>query len=137
MTRIRNIIAYALLSLAPVTLAPVSSMAQVSTMDVTRAESAILSAGTRAAIVAHIKSVPSVGVINLAFRTTPSFNSDLPDPAEFRISAGKNINGINRLRAALTANPATRKALASHGIAVNRVVGVDVSSGGSLRLYIL
>ena len=81
--------------------------------------------------------MPSVGVVNLNIRWVPTFRSDDPDPAEYRISAGKNISGIKRLRAALAANPATRRALARRGIAIGRVVGVDVSSSGSLRLYVL
>ena len=102
-----------------------------------KAQAAIMSAGSRAAAISRLKAVPSVGVVNLNIRWVPMFRSDDPDPAEYRISAGKNFSGIKRLRAALAANPATRRALARRGIAIGRVVGVDVSSNGSIRLYIL
>jgi hypothetical protein len=65
------------------------------------------------------------------------FRDDAHDVAAFKISAGKNFSGIRRLRAALAANPATRRALSVRGISVNRVVGVDIYSNGSIRLYIL
>jgi hypothetical protein len=102
-----------------------------------KAEAAILSAGSRAAAISRLKAVPSVGVVNLNIRTVPRFRSDAPDVAEFKVSAGKNFNGIQRLRAALASNPATRRALSSRGISINRVVGVDIYSNGSIRLYIL
>jgi hypothetical protein len=102
-----------------------------------KAEAAILSAGSRAAAISRLKAVPSVGVVNLNIRTVPRFRSDAPDVAEFKISVGKNFNGIRRLRAALAANPATRSALSNRGISINRVVGVDIYSNGSIRLYIL
>jgi hypothetical protein len=35
------------------------------------------------------------------------------------------------------ANPVTRKALERRGISIARVVGVQVSSSGSLRVYLL
>jgi hypothetical protein len=41
------------------------------------------------------------------------------------------------LRAALRANPATRKALAAHGISIDRVVGVRVGSHGALRIFLI
>mgnify|MGYP002682496876 CR=1 FL=1 len=57
--------------------------------------------------------------------------------AKAKVSAGKNYIGIKRLRAALAANPATRRALADRGISIGRVVGVDVYSSGAIRLYVL
>jgi hypothetical protein len=78
------------------------------------------------------------GVVNLAIRRVPRFRNDsVPDVSEYRISAEKNAAGITRLRAALKANPVTRKALAARGISINRVVGVRISSNGSLLLYLL
>ena len=67
----------------------------------------------------------------------PRFRSKVPDVSEFKVSAGKNYIGIKRLRAALAANPATRRALADRGISIGRVVGVDVYSSGAIRLYVL
>ena len=105
--------------------------------DVTAAESAILSAGERAAIVARLKHVPSVGVVDLRFRAHPRKKFELPDPAAFRISVAKNQAGVNRLRRALIANPVTRAAMERHHIDVNRVAGVMISSGGSLRFFMI
>jgi hypothetical protein len=102
------------------------------------AQAVIMSAGSRAAQIRTLRSVPSVGVVNLAIRRVPRFRNDsVPDVSEYRISAEKNAAGITRLRAALKANPVTRKALAARGISINRVVGVRISSNGSLRLYLL
>jgi len=138
MPRTQTIIGSVFLTLVLLTLSPASLPAQAfGGGDSYRAQAAIMSAGSRAAAVSRLKAVPSVGVVNLNIRWVPMFRSDDPDPAEYRISAGKNLSGIRRLRAALAANSATRRALANHGIAIGRVVGVDVSSSGSLRLYIL
>lgn len=101
------------------------------------AQSAILSAGSRAAAVRRLGAVPSVGVIDLRIRYVPRFSSDEPDVSEYRISAAKNHAGINRLRAALGANPVTRAAMARHHISIGRVVGVVISSNGSLRVFVL
>ena len=110
---------------------------QVSSTDAYQAESAILSAGSRAAAVSRLKVVPSVGVIRLRMRTAPTMHSDSPDPAEFEISAAKNMGGIAKLRRALSANPVTRNILARRGLAVSRVVGISIYSNGSIRLYLL
>ena len=137
MTRFQTIISTALFSLAMVMLSPANLPAQAFADSTYKAEAAILSAGSRAAAVSRLKAVPSVGVVNLSIRYVPRFRSDAPDVSEFRISAGKNFSGIKRLRAALAANPATRRALANRGISIGRVVGVDIYSNGSIRLYIL
>lgn len=105
--------------------------------DVTAAESAILSAGSRASAVRRLDAVPSVGVVNLSFRSKPRFRSGLPDVSEFKVSAEKNHAGIQRLRAALRANPVTAEAMARHGVSINRVVGVSISSNGSLRVFVI
>ncbi len=136
MMRLRPNFSSVLLSLAFLALSQATLSAQV-TDDAYKAEAAILSAGTRAAAISRLVAVPSVGVVNLSIRTVPRFRSDVTDVAEFKVSAGKNFKGISRLRAALAANPATRRALSNHGISVNRVVGVDIYSNGSIRLYIL
>ena len=138
MPRIQTIISSAFLSLALLAVSPANLSAQVfGDGSSSKAEAAILSAGSRAAAISRLRSVRSVGVVNLSFRNVPRFRTNAPDVSEFKVSAGKNISGIKRLRAALAANPATRRALASRGIAIGRVVGVDVYSSGSIRLYIL
>jgi hypothetical protein len=137
MTRIQTIISSAFLSLALLAVSPANLPAQVFGDSSSKAEAAILSAGSRAAAISRLKSVRSVGVVNLSFRNVPRFRTNAPDVSEFKVSAGKNFGGIKRLRAALAANPATRRALASRGISIGRVVGVDIYSSGSIRLYIL
>ena len=99
------------------------------------ANSAIMNAGSRAAKVKAIKKVPSVGVVRLDFNSMSPF-SDLPTPAEFRIMVSNNAAGVNKLRQALRANPVTRAALAKRGIDPGQVAGAQISSNGSLRLYI-
>ncbi len=113
--------------------------AQVTQIDSISAQAAILSAGSRAAEVSHIRQVPSVGVINLAFgHEFPLMGDhDIPSPQEFKLSAEKNAAGGHKLQKALQANPVTRRALQNHGVRAGSVVGVDISSNGSLRLYIL
>jgi hypothetical protein len=118
-------------------LATGMSLAQVSEIDAQDAESAILSAGTRAGRIAAIREVPSVGVVNLNYHRGPLRDDSIPEPQEFRISAAKHAAGIRRMRAALRANPVTREALAAHGVSINAIIGVKVSSNGSLRLYVL
>jgi hypothetical protein len=137
MPRIQTLISTAFLSLALLAVSPANLPAQVFGDSSSRAEAAILSAGSRAAAISRLKSVRSVGVVNLSFRNVPRFRTNAPDVSEFKVSAGKNFGGIKRLRAALAANPATRRALASRGISIGRVVGVDIYSNGSIRLYIL
>jgi hypothetical protein len=138
MPRIQAIISSAFLSLALLAVSPADLSAQVfGDSSSSKAEAAILSAGSRAAAISRLKSVRSVGVVNLSFRNVPRFRTNAPDVSEFKVSAGKNISGIKRLRNALAANPVTRRALASRGISIGRVVGVDVYSSGSIRLYVL
>lgn len=111
--------------------APISS-------DLTMAQATIMASGSRAAAVRKIRKVPSVGVVNLNIRRTPMmYDSSLPDLYELRGSARHNAAGIRKLRAALKANPVTRNALTARGIPINRIVGVRISSNGSLRVYIL
>lgn len=120
---------------APLATAP-GTLAQVSGSEVQRANSAIMNAGNRAAKVKSIKRVPSVGVVRLDTNPMNGFWSDLPSPAEYRIMASKFAGGIAKLQQALRANPVTRDALARHGVSVSQVAGVQISSNGSLRLYI-
>lgn len=111
------------------------AVAQVSGADIQRASSAIMNAGNRASQVKAIKRVPSVGVVRLDVNPMSVF-SDLPDPAEYRIMVSRNAAGVAKLRQALRSNPATREALAKRGIDPGQVAGAQVSSNGSLRLYI-
>jgi len=137
MAPFRTVISSAVLSLALLAVSPANQPAMAFGGNSYKAEAAILSAGSRAAAISRLRAVPSVGVVNLNIRTVPRFRSSETDVAEYRISAGKNFSGIKRLRNALAANPVTRRALGSRGISIGRVVGVDISSNGSLRLYVL
>ena len=137
MPRIQTVIRSALFGLAVLALSPSILPTPSFGGSTYKAEAAIMSAGSRAGAVSRLKAVPSVGVINLNIRRAPRFGSNVPDVAEFRVSASKNFSGIKRLRNALASNPVTRRALAGRGISVGRVVGVDISSNGSLRLYVL
>ena len=92
-----------------------------------------MSAGSKAATISRLKSIPSVGVVNLSFRNMPRFRTGAPDVSEFKVSASKNFSGIKRLRNAVASNPVTRRALAIRGISIGRVVGVDVYSSGWIR----
>lgn len=135
MKTLRTLLIAATLATTPFVAAPVA-VAQVSAIDYHMATSAIMGAGNRAAKVKAIKRVPSVGIIRLDFYSFPRFSSDLPDPAEFRILARQNAAGVARLQKALQANPATRAALAKHHVDARQVAGAQISSNGSLRLYI-
>jgi len=137
MPRIQTVIRAALFSLAVLALSPSNLPAQSFGGSTYKAVAAMMSAGSRAGAVSRLKAVPSVGVVNLKFSRVQRFDSNVSDVAAFRISAGKNLSGIKRLRNALAANPVTRRTLASRGISIGRVVGVDISSNGSLRLYVL
>lgn len=137
MARIQTYVSAALFSLAVLALSPPNLSGPAMAGTDYKADAAIISAGSRAAVISRLKKVPSVGGVNLNIRYVPLLRSDDSDVAEFKVSAGKNFSGISRLRAALVANPATRHALSNHGISVNRVVGVDIYSNGSIRVYIL
>lgn len=131
MKQTKSLLALALTGLFATPLA----QAQVSGVDSLSAQTSILSAGGQARHVAQIRRVPSVGVINLSFGGPRLNDGNLPSPAEFRVSAEKNVRGIEKLHRALAANPATRAALSQHGVNIASVVGVDISSNGSLRIY--
>jgi hypothetical protein len=114
--------------------------AQATSINGVPVEATIMRAGSTAQKVARIKSVPAVGVIKIRRDFDSSFRRgiDYQDAvAAAKISAERNAAGVNRLRKALRNNPATRNALADYGIAINRVVGVDVGSNGALRVYVL
>ena len=134
MPSLRLIATVLFLSLAPAAAGAFSLIDGASSY---QAESAIMSSGSRAAAVRALRRVPSVGVVNLNIRHMPRFRDSGTDISEYKVLAGKYRNGIQRLRAALAANPVTRAALDKRGIPLNRVVGVSLSSNGSLRLYLL
>jgi hypothetical protein len=129
----------ALMIATAVALSPIAAIApasaQVSQIDVHASISAIMDAGHRADRVKTIKKVPSVGVIRLDMGPVIS-SSSIPDQSEYRIMVSRNAAGVNKLRRALAANPATRAALAKRGISPSQVAGAQISSNGSLRLYI-
>jgi hypothetical protein len=105
----------------------------ISPSESSMAFSAMQNAGRTADKVRSIKKVPSVGVLSLE---VPMLYGDTSF-AEYQVFAQRNSAGINKLRRALSANPATRQALAKRGIPVGIVAGVRVSSNGSLRIYVL
>src|SRR6185503_7079037 len=111
MTHVRTFITSIFFSLSVLALSPVNLPAQAFAGGNYKADAAILSAGSRSAAISRLKVVPSVGVVNLNIRFVPRFRDDAPDIAEFKVSVGKNLSGIRRLRAALATNPATRRAL--------------------------
>jgi hypothetical protein len=137
MAPLRTVISSAFLSLALLAVSPANLSAQVFGDSSSKSEAAIMSAGSRAAAISRLKSVPCVGVVNLSFRNVPRFRTGAPDVSEYKVSARKNFGGIKHLRNALASNPVTRRALAVRGISIGKVVGVDISSNGSLRLYVL
>lgn len=120
---------------SPVITVPQAS-AQVSEIDGRMAMSAIMNAGRRADEVKSITKVPSVGVIRLDIRLVPLAGSDVPTWMEYKIMVQKFSGGVNKLRRALMANPVTRAALAKNHVEAWQVAGVQISSNGSLRLYI-
>jgi hypothetical protein len=117
-------------------------VSQASAMDMAselEAEGAITGARGVVPRIGRIARVPSVGVVNLNL-ATEQFNRDervFMVASDFRGLAARNAAGVSRMRRALIANPATRSALADHGIEVRYIVGVRVSSNGSLRLFVL
>jgi hypothetical protein len=110
--------------------------AQVGQIDLQPSMAAIINAGSRANKVKSITKVPSVGVVRLDFVVTPLLGSGVPSWQEYRVLAQRNAAGVRKLQQALMANPVTRDALADHGIEAWQVAGAQISSKGSLRLYI-
>jgi hypothetical protein len=115
---------------------PHAASAQSFGLDYQEAASAILSAGLRASQVRALKSVPSVGVIYVAHGGSHRLGFIDENISTLIISSERNHAGILKLRAALSSNPATKQALSANGVAPNSVVGVQIGSNGSLRLFI-
>lgn len=122
------------LLLLPLTAAPVSARSLLQSG--VPVDALVMRAGTTARKISDIKSVPSLGVVNLRHVARPRLESDWDTVDNFRINVDRNYSGIQRLRSALKANPATRRALAAGGISISRVVAADVYSNGSIRVYL-
>lgn len=112
------------------------ALAQVNGADTQMAGAAINAAGLRADKVKGITQVPSVGVVRLDFGAPFGLWTDQMGPADYRALARRNAAGVAKLQRALRTNPATRDALARHGISPSQVAGAQISSNGALRLYI-
>ena len=112
------------------------AQAQLGIVDPAEATSAILFAGKNAALVRGLRQVPSVGVIRINEGSTARFNRWDDEVGGLRIYAEKNAFAISQLRVALSRNPVTRAALADHGVAIGRIVGVQVGASGSLRVFV-
>jgi hypothetical protein len=112
-------------------------------------EAIVMRSGSTAAKVRKLKSVPSVGVTNVRARGgiyfTPRFRDnrrytnvfdDDPffDRFDNRLLISRNSAGVKRLQVALRSNPVTRRAL--RRVNINRVIGADVYSDGSIRVYV-
>ncbi len=123
----------ALLAL-PLSAAPVSARSTLQSG--VPVDALIMRAGSTAGKIAGIDHVRSVGVVNLHRVARPRMYNDWDTVDDFRLNIDKNYSGIKRLRSALRANPATRRALANRGISINDVVAADVYSNGSIRVYL-
>jgi hypothetical protein len=128
---------YSVVLAATIQLAmPLTSQAQVDNSNYSETASAILSAGSTSAKIRSLKSVPSLGVVRVQFGFVPRLSTDGENVSTLRLSAERNTIGIAKLRSALAGNPVTRQALAQHGVSLGRVIGANVSSNGSLRLFV-
>jgi hypothetical protein len=130
------------LSLMALLTLPVSAVPTVAQADLVSGvpvDAIIMRSGSSAARISKVRSVPSVGVVNLRLYAKPRLfaQSDFDTIEDYRLTVQRNYAGVKRLRAALKANPATRRALAASGIAISRIVAADVSSNGSFRVYVL
>jgi hypothetical protein len=129
---------------------PVVSLAQARTAIVSGVpvDAVVMRAGSAAAKVRKLKAVPSVGVVDIRNLHGSAgmrwhLRNELSTPFkwqglnDYRLLVSRNADGVAKLRAALRANPATRKALARRGIPISRIIGLDISSNGSIRAYVL
>jgi hypothetical protein len=124
------------LSLAAVAASAAPALAQYASDDYDNAENAAMSAGRDAGRIARLRRVSGVSALNMRFRNTAGVPFEFDrSPQAFGLTVEKNRTGIATLRAALRKNPATAKALAARGIAIGRIAGVRISSGGWLTVY--
>jgi len=114
-----------------------SPHAQLSQYNFEQAISGMMSAGSRAAQVSHLRNLTGIVVIRLRWIVVFRTPGEEPNVAAISISAQKNAAGIARLRSALQVNPVTRAALADKGISISRVVAVKIVGGGYLKVFIL
>ena len=117
-------------------LGPVAAQAFVDQSQISEAESAILDAGKNASVIHGLHGVPSLGVIHIPFWYNSPVSESGNQVARLRILEERNAGGIGKLRHALSANPATRQALSKHGVNMGQVVGVQIGSTGSLRVFV-
>jgi hypothetical protein len=115
---------------------PITSQAQVDSSNYSETASAILSAGSTSAKIRSLKSVPSIGIVRVQFGFVPRLSNDGENTSTLLISAERNGAGIAKLRSALASNSVTRQALVQQGISISRIIGANVSSNGSLRLFV-
>ncbi len=128
---------YSVVLAATILLAlPMTSQAQVDTSNYSESASSILSAGSASAKIRNLKSVPSLGIVRVQFGFVPRLSDDGENTSTLLISAERNSAGIAKLRSALLGNSVTRNALEQHGVSINRVIGANVGSNGSLRLFV-
>ncbi|MDE2385831.1 MAG: hypothetical protein KGO53_14565 [Alphaproteobacteria bacterium] len=120
---------------AALLLAPVAARAQLDDAGVNEAGSAIMDAGKMAAQIRALRDVPSLGVIVIDRGFASPFSHIGNEVSRLQIYEERFAPGIHRLRQALAANPVTRRALASHGVNIAHVVGVEIGSSGSLRVF--
>ena len=126
------------LSLAALAVGSTPALAQYDSTAYDDAELAVLSAAKTARTVAGLRHVSGVSVINMRFRAFASVPFEFDrSPQQLGITVDRHMGEVNRLRSALRNNRATAAALAARGIAVSRVAGARVSSGGWLTVYLI
>ena len=113
------------------------AMSQIDSSTYSEAQSAILSANRDASAVQILHNIPAVGVIIVRRGYSYILGDGGESVATLILSAEKSHSEIAKLRAALLTNPVTRTALKVHGIVPSRVIGVRISTNGSLRIFIL
>lgn len=112
-------------------------MSQIDSSTYSEAQSAILSADRDASAVQILHNVPAVGVIIVRRGYSLILGDSGESVATLILSAEKSHSAIVKLRAALVSNPVTLTALKVHGIMPSRVIGIRISTNGSLRIFIL
>ena len=125
-----------LMLLAFALILPTAAYAQLDSVEINEATSAILDAGPTATQIGRLHHVPSVGVIDLAGGFVSPFSHRGEQISTLEILAERNSNGVNKLRHALSANPVTRRTMADHGVDAKHVIGVSIGGTGSLRFFV-
>jgi hypothetical protein len=128
-----RVITLALFALALGSATP--ALAQIDASNDFEAYSAVMGAGKNADLVRHLRAVPSVGVITVRGGSSPSLGSG-DESGDVQMIAQQNAAAINQLRHALAANPVTRKALATNGVDIGKVLGVQIGGSGALRVFV-